>query len=101
MGNTAQRVFILSELLGLVAVDHVGGIPVGVLLRKPSHARIVVPRPEIIRPALHIEILAAVSEWVGVGSHAVFLVAEGVVVVGFDTPSCRLEFSRRAVYKVI
>ena len=73
----------------------------GVLLRKPSHAGIVVPRPEVVRPALYIEILAAVPKWVRVGAHAVFFVAESVVGVGLDTPSCRLEFSRRAVYKVI
>ena len=54
----------------------------GVLLRKPSHAGIVVPRPEVVRPALYIEILAAVPKWVRVGAHAVFFVAESVVVVG-------------------
>ena len=54
----------------------------GVLLRKPSHARIVVPRPEIVRPALYIEILAAITERIRVRADTVFLVAEGVVVVG-------------------
>ena len=54
----------------------------GVLLRKPSDTRIIVPRPEIIRSALYIEVFATIAEGVGVGSHAVFFIAEGVVIVG-------------------
>ena len=72
-----------------------------ILLRESSHAGIVVPRPEIIRPALYVKILTAIAKRVGVGADTVFFVAESVVGVGLDTPSCRLEFSRRAVYKVI
>ncbi len=96
-----KRVFILSDLLGLIAVDHVGGVPVGVLLRESSDAGIIIPRTEVVSSALYVEVFSAVPKRVGVGADAVFLVAESVVGVGFDTPSCRLEFSRRAVYKVI
>ena len=55
----------------------------GVLLRESSHAGIIISRTEIVRSALYIEILATVTERVGVGSHAVFFVAEGIVIVGF------------------
>ena len=53
-----------------------------VLLRKSSDARVIVPRTEVVRPALYIEIFSAVTEGVGVGTHAVFFVAESIVVVG-------------------
>ena len=55
----------------------------GVLLRKSSYTRVIISRPEIIRPALYIKVFAAVAEGVGVGADAVFFVAEGVVGVGF------------------
>ena len=54
-----------------------------VLLRKSSDARVIIPCPEIIRPALYVEIFSAIAERVGIGADTVFLVAEGVVVVGF------------------
>ena len=54
----------------------------GVLLRKPSHAGVVISCAEIIRAALYIEVFSAVTERVGVGTDTVFLVAESVVVVG-------------------
>ena len=62
-----------------------------VLLRKPSHAGIIVPRTEIVRPALYIEIFSAVTEGVGVGADAVFFVAEGVV--GLPGRRCRPGFN--------
>ena len=54
----------------------------GVLLRESSDAGVVISCAEIIRPAFNVEVFSAVAERVGVGSHTVFLVAEGVVVVG-------------------
>ena len=69
----------------------------GILLRKPSHARVIVPRTEVIRPALYIKVFAAIPKRVGVGADAILLVAEGVVgvwFVAFSTPPGRL---RRAV----
>ena len=58
-----------------------------VLLRESSHAGIIIPRTEVVRPALYIEILAAVPKWVRVGAHAVFFVAESVVIICFDAYS--------------
>ena len=54
-----------------------------VFLRKPSRARVVVPRPEVIRPALAVVILAAVAEGVQVVDAGLVLDAEGVVEVRF------------------
>ena len=54
-----------------------------VLLHKPSHAGVIVSRPEIVRPALYIKVFAAVAERIRVRADAVLLIAEGVVIVGF------------------
>ena len=55
----------------------------GVLLRESSHAGIVISCPEIVSSALYIEVFPAVTEGVGVCTHAVFFIAESVVGVGF------------------
>ena len=68
----------------------------GVLLRKPSHAGVIISCPEVVRPALYIEVFSAVAEGVGVGAHAVFFVAEGIVVVGFRLRSGSIAGSPRA-----
>ncbi len=59
----------------------------GVLLRKPSHAGIIIPRTEIVRSALYIKILATITERIRVRADAVFFVAESVVGVGFGLRS--------------
>ena len=68
INNSYCSINILSSFLIIILPDHTAKV----------HS-FFVPRTEIIRPALYIEVFPAVAERVGVGSYAVFLVAEGVV----------------------
>ena len=62
MGLQAQLVRPLVDLLRLIAIEPIGGIPVRVLLRKPSRLRAVIPRAEVVRAGLFVKILPAVAE---------------------------------------
>ena len=78
VGGQAQGVLPLIDLLGVVPVDHVGGVPVGVLLGETANAGVVVPGPQVVGSGLTVPVLPAVAEGVGVGGGGVLLVAEGV-----------------------
>ena len=77
----AQGVFPLVDLLGIVPVDHVGGVPVGVLLGEPADQRVIVPRAEVVQTCFGIIVFAAVAEGVRIGFNRGSLVAEGIVIV--------------------
>ena len=55
-----------------------------VFLRKPSRARVVVPCPQVIRPAFAVVVLTAVTEGVQVIDAGLVLDTEGVVEIGLD-----------------
>ena len=44
----AQLVLALVDLLGIVAVDRIGGRPVGILLSEAADIGIIIPRAEVI-----------------------------------------------------
>ena len=79
----AQRIFPLIDLLGIVPVDHVGGVPVGVFLGETSDQRIVISCSQIIQACLRVVILTAVTEGVGIIFIQSTLVTECVVIVVF------------------
>ncbi len=85
MNNSYCSINILSSFLIILLPDHTAKV----------HS-FFVPRPEIIRPAFYIEVFSAIPERVRVGAATVFLVAEGVVVVGFRLRSGGAAGSPRA-----
>ena len=82
VGAESQRVLTFVDLPRIIAVDRVGGRPVGILLRKSSNRRIVVSGAEVVGLCFLVEVLAAVAEGVViVAGGCTRLVAEGIVVV--------------------
>ena len=71
------------DLLRIVPVDHVGGVPVGILLHETAYCGVIVSGSQIIQTRLGVVILPAVAEWVFVAGAGVLLVAEGIVAVGY------------------
>ncbi len=82
IGFQAQLVLPLVDLLRVVPIDHVGGVPVGILLREAAYGRIIVAGAEVVGSGFKVQVLAAVAEGVAVQGIRVLFVAEGVVVVG-------------------
>ena len=68
MNNSYCSINILSSFLIIILPDHTAKV----------HS-FFVPRTEVIRPALYIEVFPAVAEGVRVSADTVFFVAEGVV----------------------
>ena len=76
-----QLVFPLVDLLRVVPVDHVCGVPVGVLLGEAADGWVVVSRSQVVGAGFKVQVFAAVAEGVGVEAVRVLLIAECVVVV--------------------
>ena len=83
IGFQPQAVFTLVDLLGIIPVDHVCGVPVRILLGKAADGWVVVSRSQVVIAGFGVQVFAAVAEGVGVQGVGVFLVAEGVVVIFF------------------
>ena len=78
----AQLVLALVDLLGIVAVDRIGGRPVGVLLGETADVGTVISGTEIIGLRLAVEVLAAVAERVAIQRVRLLFHAERIVIVG-------------------
>ena len=81
VGSQTQYVLTCVNLLGIVPIDHVCGVPVGVLLGEAADGRIIISGAQIIISGFGVQVFAAVAEAVGVQGVGVFFVAEGVVVI--------------------
>lgn len=77
-----EFIFALVDLLGIVAVDAVRRVPVGVLLGEAADGRVVVAGTEVVRPSLIVEVLAAVAEWIAIQRVRLLLDTERIVIVG-------------------
>ena len=66
-GHKAGGVVVVVELQGVIAVDHVAYVPVGVLLGEAADDGVIVSGPEIVSPSLLVIILPGVAEGVGIG----------------------------------
>ena len=67
-----QLILALVDLLRIVAVDRIGGRPMGVPLGEAADIGIVIPRAEVIGLRLAVEVLAAVAESANVHSLLLF-----------------------------
>ena len=67
-----EFIFALVDLLGIIAVDRIGGRPVGVLLGEAADIGIVIPRAEIVGLCLAVVIFAAVAGRANVRSQLLF-----------------------------
>ena len=69
----------------MISIEHIPGIPVGILTEESACGRVILPGAEVISLRFRIPILAAVAERViqlcGFARLVGRLVAEGVVVV--------------------
>ncbi len=68
----AQLILALVDLLGIVAVDAVRRVPVGVLLGEAADIGIIIPRAEIVGLRLSVVIFAAVAGRANVRSQLLF-----------------------------
>ena len=66
-GHEAGGVVVVVELQGVIAVDHVAYVPVGVLLGEAADDGVIVSGTEIVGPSLLVIILPGVAEGVGIG----------------------------------
>ena len=66
-GHKAGGVVVVVELQGVIAVEHVALVPVGVLLGEAADDGVIVSGPEIVGPSLLVIILPGVAEGVGIG----------------------------------
>ena len=73
--------FPLIDLLGVITVDHVGSVPVGIFLREASNQRVIVPGTEVIETGFGVKILAAIAEGIDVLLIRATLVAKGIVII--------------------
>ncbi len=69
-------------VLGIIPIDIILNIPMGVFRQKPSQPRRVISRSQVIIPGFRFEVFAGVAEGVHVGRHGREFHAEGVVGVG-------------------
>ena len=67
-----EFIFALVDLLGIIAVDRIGGRPVGVLLGETADIGIVIPRAEIVGLRLAVVVFAAVAGRANVRSQLLF-----------------------------
>ena len=67
-----EFIFALVDLLGIVAVDAVRRVPVGVLLGEAADGRVVIPRAEVIGLRLAVVVFAAIAESANVHSLLLF-----------------------------
>ena len=65
-GHKTGGVVVVVELQGVIAVDHVAYVPVGVLLGEAADDGVIVSGPEIVSPSLLVIILPGVAEGVGI-----------------------------------
>ena len=77
-----QLILALVDLLGIVAVDAVRRVPVGVLLGKTADIGVIIPRAEIVGLRLAVEVLAAVTERIAIQRVRLLFHAERIVIVG-------------------
>ena len=77
----AQFVFALVDLLGIIAVDRIGGRPMGVLLGETADIGIIIPRAEVVGLRLAVVVFAAVAERIAIQRVRLLLGAERIVVV--------------------
>ena len=96
----AQLVLALVDLLGIVAVDRIGGRPVGVLLGEAADIGIVIPCAEIVGLRLAVEVLAAVAERIAIQRVRLLFHAERIVIVGSCAHPCAARNAVRAGYYV-
>ena len=66
-GHKTGGVVVVVELQGVIAVDHVAYVPVGVLLGEAADDGVIVSGTEIVGPSLLVIILPGVAEGVGIG----------------------------------
>ena len=78
----AQLILALVDLLGIVAVDAVRRVPVGVLLGEAADIGIIIPRAEIVGLRLAVVVFAAVAERIAIQRVRLLFHAERIVIVG-------------------
>ena len=67
--------------MGIIAVNAVRRVPVGVLLGKAADIGIIVPRTEVIGLCLAVVILAAVAERIRIQRVGILLDTERIVII--------------------
>ena len=96
----AQLILALVDLLGIVAVDAVRRVPVGVLLGEAADIGIIIPRAEIVGLRLAVVVFAAVAERIAIQRVRLLFHAERIVIVGSCAHPCAARNAVRAGYYV-
>ena len=77
-----QLILALVDLLGIVAVDAVRRVPVGVLLGEAADIGVIIPRSQIVRTGFNVVVFAAVAERIAIQRVRLLFHAERIVIVG-------------------